>query len=64
MAIYDRKGAAKRIGKDLRTIYRWEALGVLKFTLERVRESDLLEADKAMRSRRGRPRKESNVVRG
>jgi len=57
VAIFDRKGAAKRVGRDVSTIYRWEERGEITFTLGRIRESDLLEADKRMRGRRGRPRK-------
>jgi hypothetical protein len=55
MAIFDRAGAAVRVGRDIRTIRRWESKGWLTFTLGRVRESDLLEAEKTAREngRRG-----------
>jgi hypothetical protein len=56
VTIYDRKGAAERVGKNLATIYRWEERGLLTFVLGRVRESDLLAAERAARARRGRPR--------
>lgn len=55
MTIFDREGAAARVGRDVRTIRRWEARGWLKFTLGRVRESDLLVAERTARenARRG-----------
>ncbi len=57
MAIFDRQGAAARVGRDISTIYRWEERGVISFVLGRIREDDLLAADKRMREKRGRPRK-------
>lgn len=43
------------MGRDVRTIRRWETNGWLTFTLDRVRESDLLNAEKRARegARRG-----------
>lgn len=66
MAIYDRAGAADRVGRDVRTIRRWEARGWLVFTLGRVREADLLAAEKCARMRRGGDRRSgrSAKVRG
>jgi transposase len=55
--IFNRKAAAERVGRSLSTIYRWEEAGLLIFTLDRVRESDLLAAEKRARDTRGRPRK-------
>ncbi|MEB0303835.1 hypothetical protein QN345_00580 [Cryobacterium sp. 10I1] len=51
-----RKEAAERVGKNLATIYRWEERELIVFVLDRVREVDLLAADKKARERRGRPR--------
>lgn len=64
MAIYDRQGAADRVGRDIRTIRRWEAKGVLTFTLGRVRESDLLVAERAARMNRGGDRRSPRAVKG
>jgi hypothetical protein len=57
--------AAVRVGRSRRTIYAWiEADALRKYDQVRgdrvvvvVREKALLEADRIMRSRRGRPRK-------
>ncbi|MDY0828571.1 hypothetical protein SK224_05455 [Microbacterium sp. BG28] len=57
MAIYDREGAADRVGRSARTIKRWEERGWLTFTLGRVRESDLLDAEKQARKQRGGDRR-------
>jgi hypothetical protein len=59
MEIYDRRGAAERVGRSARTIRRWEERGWLTFTLNRVRELDLLEAEMMARdnARRGGRRK-------
>lgn len=53
--------AAKRVDRSLRTIYRWgEGENPhLRILLNRVREDELLEVDRKMRGRRGRPRKAS-----
>lgn len=48
--------AAERVGKSERTIRNWIDAG-LTATFGRVREDELLECDRLMRSRRGRPRK-------
>ena len=55
MTIYDMKGAAARVDRDERTLKRWVARGWLTFTLGRVREADLLQAEKMAREnmRRG-----------
>lgn len=57
MAIFDRQGAARRVGRDVRTIRRWEARGLLTFVLGRVREADLLEAERQARMNRGGDRR-------
>lgn len=57
MAIYDREGAAERVGRSARTIKRWEERGWLKFTLGRVRELDLLDAERQARKQRGGDRR-------
>ena len=62
MAIFDREGAADRVGRDVRTIRRWEAKGLLTFVLGRVRESDLLDAERQARSNRGGDRRSSKAV--
>ena len=57
--------AAKRVKRSRTTIYAWIADGHLqKYTIERnggetqgVMEGRLLDVDKQMRNRRGRPRK-------
>lgn len=52
------------MGCSLRTIRRWESNGWLSFTLDRVRESDLLQAEKTAREnkRRGGRRKGSSMA--
>lgn len=64
MAIYDRESAAERVGRSVRTIKRWEERGWLTFTLGRVRESDLLDAEKQAREngRRGGRRSKGQAV--
>jgi transposase len=54
--------AAKRVGRSVRTIYRWGEgeNPELRITVNRVREDELLEVDRMMRKRLGRPRKESD----
>lgn len=52
-----RAEAAQRVGRTERTIRNWERSGELTPTLGRFRESDLVEADRRMRARVGRPRK-------
>lgn len=50
--------AAERVGRDPRTIKRWRANDEITVLADRVRESDLLDADKRIRARKGgRPRK-------
>ena len=49
--------AAVRVGRSERTVYRWADGGHVVILLGRVAETQLLEADRAMRRRRGRPRK-------
>lgn len=61
MAIFDRQGAADRVGRDVRTIRRWEAKGLLTFVLDRVRESDLLEAERKARANRGGDRRSARA---
>lgn len=56
MTLHDRKSAAQRVGRHLSTIYKWEERGWIRFVLGRVREVDLLKAEKLARERRGRPR--------
>lgn len=51
--------AAKRVDRDVRTIYRWQEGGHIKILLGRVSEAQLLEADRLARKRRGRPRKDA-----
>lgn len=51
-----RDEAAKRIDRSERTLYRWEQHDLIKPLLGRYRERDLLEVDRRMRGRRGRPR--------
>ncbi|QAB18779.1 hypothetical protein Leucomu_13440 [Leucobacter muris] len=48
--------AAARVGKSRSTIRRWVEAELLHPVLGMVRESELLEADRKMRARRGRPR--------
>lgn len=60
MAIFDRAGAAERVGRDVRVIRRWESLGWLTFVIGRVREEDLLRAEalaEANKRRGGRKKK-------
>jgi hypothetical protein len=57
MAIYDREGAAERVGRDVRTIRRWESKGWVTFVLGWVRESDLLDAEQKARRNRGGDRR-------
>lgn len=64
MAIFDRQGAADRVGRDVRTIRRWEAKGLLTFVLGRVREADLLDAERRARMNRGGDRRSEQAVRG
>lgn len=52
-----RQEAAKRIHRTVRTLYRWEREGIVRFIAGRIAEPALLDADKLMRSRIGRPRK-------
>lgn len=52
-----RAEAAKRVKRSERTLYRWEQEQLLAPILGRYREDVLLEIDKRMRGRRGRPRK-------
>lgn len=49
--------AAKRVGKTERTIRNWIRAGQITHRAGYIREDDLLEADRVMRSRRGRPQK-------
>ncbi|TFD09804.1 hypothetical protein E3T26_14345 [Cryobacterium sp. TMT1-21] len=56
MKFLNRKDAAKRVGKSLSTIYRWEERELLTFTLDLCREDRLLEAAKKSGARVGRPR--------
>ncbi|WP_144795715.1 hypothetical protein [Microbacterium paludicola] len=62
MAIFDRQGAADRVGRNMRTIRRWEEKGLLTFVLGRVRESDLLAAERAARQNRGGDRRSARVT--
>lgn len=48
--------AADRVGRSPRTIGRW-VVGGLRVQAGYVREDELLEMDRLMRERRGRPRK-------
>lgn len=52
--------AAKRVARSRRTIRAWIHVGHLSEYLGRVRESDLIQAEKLARSRMraGRPRRE------
>jgi hypothetical protein len=43
--------AAERVGRSERSVRRWRQLGMVRFCLGRVREDDLLEADRAARAR-------------
>ena len=49
--------AAQRVKRSPRTIHRWVEAGHLKVYIGRVREADLLEVDRVMRGRVGRPKK-------
>jgi predicted site-specific integrase-resolvase len=43
--------AAERVGKSVRTIKAWRQRGEITVLVGRVRESDVVEADKRMRER-------------
>lgn len=49
--------AAKRVKRSPRTIRRWIAADLLKVMMGRVKETDLLEVERQMRGRVGRPKK-------
>lgn len=51
--------AAKRAGRSERTVRRWIEAGHIKLVLGRMREGELLEVERRMRGRRGRPRKDT-----
>ncbi len=57
MSWLTRAQAAERVKRTERTIRNWESAGLLKPTLGRYREQDVLKADREMRGRVGRPRK-------
>jgi hypothetical protein len=55
-AILTEDEAAARVGRSTRTIRRWRARGVLTASpFGHYRESEVLEADRWMRQRRGHP---------
>lgn len=58
---HDVPSAAERVKRDESTIRRWIADG-MPTTAGFIHETTLLERDKLMRSRRGRPRKTGFVV--
>lgn len=49
--------AAKRVKRSPRTIRRWIEADLLKVTMGRVKEAELLEVERQMRGRVGRPKK-------
>jgi hypothetical protein len=51
----DRAAAAELVCRSERTIYRWVALGELTPVMGHFRASDVLEVDRLMRTRKGRP---------
>lgn len=51
------KDAAARIGKSQKTIYNWINAGELNPLRQFILLSDLLNAERKMSSKRGRPRK-------
>lgn len=54
-----RQQAARRVDRHLSTIYRWEERGLLTVAFDRIEEDRLLEVDRAMGKRRGRPRRDA-----
>lgn len=54
------KGAAERVGRSERTIRNWLSRGLRSYA-GFITESDLLEFERVMRQRVGRPRKDSGV---
>lgn len=53
--------AAERVDKSTDTIYRWSRRGLFGIWGGRVREDKLLEADRFMQGRVGRPRSAERV---
>ncbi|WAC65765.1 hypothetical protein OVA14_10590 [Agrococcus sp. SL85] len=53
----DRSAAAARVDRSERTIFRWVERGEITAIMGLFRETDLLEVDRTMRLRRGRPGK-------